>query len=64
MNLSLNKEMNTKFITFGHESLNSRWKRRWRRNLEKKVEEHDTTLAVRQEHEGECAHHLQQPTKE
>ena len=47
MNVSLNKEMNIKCITFDHQFLNPQWKRRWRRNLEKKVKEDDTCSTTR-----------------
>jgi len=39
--------MNRKCNIFGHQSLNPQWKRRWRRNLEKKVEDSHTCSTTR-----------------
>jgi len=52
MNVSLNKEMNRKCITFGHQTLNPCWKRSWTSNLEKKVED-DKKRHLQQERQRE-----------
>jgi len=45
--------MNRKCITFGHQTLNPRWKRSWTSNLEKKVED-DEKYHLQQECQREC----------